>query len=130
MIFAASWGLPAWNTARASVSPWEMMSARTAVYFPQTGQLEIRAGTDSERHRPGETAHLNIAATTLDGEAAESAFGLAIVDQAVLERARTDAETRAAAALEKLVQLHLLPVGFGEAIRRVQFTRRGRSARG
>ena len=63
-----------------------------AVVFPDASDLRLSMAADKSSYRPGDQAALRLTVNTADGKPVESAIGLAVVDQAVLERARTDAE--------------------------------------
>ena len=62
------------------------------VIFPADTELRIQTTLDRDEYKPGEDAVLSVQATSLDGRPIETALGIAIVDQAVFERARTDSE--------------------------------------
>jgi hypothetical protein len=64
--------------------------ARTVVY-PTTRALRVNTETNKEVFRPNEEAAMSFSVSTADKKQAESALGVVILDQAVEERARTDA---------------------------------------
>jgi hypothetical protein len=67
-------------------------AARTVLYPADTDlHVEVRPGAAA--YRPGEEATAAIAVHRADGRPVESALGVAVVDRAVEERARTDAES-------------------------------------
>lgn len=66
--------------------------AQTAVLFPESGDVQLTVQPGRPEYRPGEQASLRVTARTRDGRPVEAAVGLAVVDQAVMERARTDEE--------------------------------------
>ena len=63
-----------------------------SVIFPDGSDLHLSATTEKAVYKPGEKATLTMQVNSADGKPVEAALGLAIVDQAVLERARTDDE--------------------------------------
>jgi hypothetical protein len=63
-----------------------------AVIFPDSSDLKITATTAQATYRPGDKASLRMRVTSAAGQPVSAALGLAVVDQAVLERARTDGE--------------------------------------
>lgn len=66
--------------------------ARRAVIFPDGSDLTFTAKPAQTAYKPGENAALNLSVAAKDGTPVAAAVGLAIVDQSVLERARTDSE--------------------------------------
>ncbi len=62
------------------------------VIFPESSELNVSATTEQGTYRPGEKASLQVKVASADGKPVQAALGLAVVDQAVLERARTDSE--------------------------------------
>ncbi len=60
------------------------------VLVDEANDLDLSLSTDVDVYRPGETAVLNIQATGADGAGAESAVGLAIVDESVFALAEQD----------------------------------------
>ena len=82
----------AWNGADTrSVYDSRFRGAR-AVVFPDSSDLRITARAEKTVYRPGDKAALQMQVSSPDGRPLEAALGLAVVDQAVLERARTDSE--------------------------------------
>lgn len=82
----------AWNAASPnSVHGYNVLGSR-AVIFPDTSELHVTAATERAVYKPGEKATLHAQVSSLDGHPLEAAIGLAVVDQAVLERARGDTE--------------------------------------
>jgi hypothetical protein len=63
-----------------------------AVIFPDGSDLRVTATADRAVYRPGDKSTLRIRVTSADGKPAEAALGLAVVDQAVAERARSDSD--------------------------------------
>ena len=61
------------------------------VVFPQKQGLQISAETNKETFRPAEEAQMNFAVSSSDKKQTEAALGVVILDKAVEERARTDA---------------------------------------
>ncbi len=78
----------AWNEAGGSDG---IVGAR-AVIFPDGSDLRVTATADHAVYRPGDKSTLRMRVTSADGKPAEAALGLAVVDQAVVERARTDSD--------------------------------------
>lgn len=66
--------------------------AQWRVVFPQGSDLRLTVESGRPEYKPGEEASLKMSVRTADGRPVEAALGLAVVDQAVLERARTDNE--------------------------------------
>ncbi len=67
-------------------------SVFTTVIFPDSADLILSAKPEKATYKPGEKATLQMQVTSVDGKPVQAALGLAVVDQAVLERARTDEE--------------------------------------
>jgi hypothetical protein len=63
-----------------------------AVLFPDRPDLNVSASTTKDTYAPGEKPSLKMQVTSADGRPVQAAIGLAVVDQAVLERSRTDEE--------------------------------------
>ncbi len=80
----------AWNAIDSGFRYWDLGSK--TVIFPDYSDLNISAATDRKIYKPGEEAFLRMQVASADGKPVEAAIGLAVVDQAVLERARTDDE--------------------------------------
>lgn len=66
--------------------------SQVAVIFPEGADLLLAVQPGRPVYRPGEQASLRIHAQTRDGRPAQAAVGLAVVDEAVLQRARTDSD--------------------------------------
>lgn len=62
------------------------------VIFPDNGGLRVSLTPGKPEYRPGERADLKISVTSSNGAPVESVLGLAVVDEAVTERARADQE--------------------------------------
>jgi hypothetical protein len=62
------------------------------VVFPGTPDLQLAVTPEKKEYRPGDNAGIRLALRTEHGAPIAGAFGAAIVDQAVMERARTDSE--------------------------------------
>ncbi len=62
------------------------------VLFPRRHDLKLDVKMSQSQYRPGEQASVAFQVLTGNGQAAESAVGVTVVDRAVEERARTDAE--------------------------------------
>lgn len=82
----------AWNAVDARSDYIATILGGRAVVFPDSSDLSISAAAERPVYKPGEKATLRIKAASDDGNPVEAAFGVAVVDQAVLERARTDME--------------------------------------
>lgn len=65
--------------------------ART-VLFPKPNGLMLDVKPNRSQYRPGEEASVEFLVRRGDGQPAESALGVSVIDRAVEERARTDAE--------------------------------------
>ncbi len=81
-----------WNAAAEADLGGQGILASKAVIFPDSSDLHVTAASARQTYRPGQQASIRMQARSTDGHAVEAAFGLAVVDQAVLERARTDSE--------------------------------------
>ncbi|MBL8239044.1 MAG: hypothetical protein JNM66_16600, partial [Bryobacterales bacterium] len=66
--------------------------ASRAVIFPDSSDLQITAAPEHPTYRPGESASLQLRVLNSAGQPIQAALGVAVVDQAVMERARTDEE--------------------------------------
>ncbi len=62
------------------------------VLYPRDTELKLDIRPDSPTHQPGEEAQVDFSVRAPSGQAAESALGVVIFDQAVAERARTNQE--------------------------------------
>jgi MG2 domain/A-macroglobulin TED domain/Alpha-2-macroglobulin family/Carboxypeptidase regulatory-like domain/A-macroglobulin receptor binding domain/Alpha-2-macroglobulin bait region domain len=82
----------AWNAASSHSVAGSNVMASKAVIFPDGSDLRVSATTERAVYKPGEKATLRMQVNSADGKPVEAALGLAVVDQAVLERARTDSE--------------------------------------
>ncbi|MBK8810662.1 MAG: carboxypeptidase regulatory-like domain-containing protein [Acidobacteria bacterium] len=63
------------------------------VVFPDPRRLNVTAKSERETYRPNEEAGLGFEVAGFDKKAAQAALGIVVVDQAVEERARTDARS-------------------------------------
>ena len=82
----------AWNAVdihRDFQSP--ILGSKTVI-FPDGSDLKVSTSTDRSSYKPGDKASLQTWVRGADGKPVQSVLGLAIVDQAVLDRARTDNE--------------------------------------
>ncbi len=68
--------------------------AAQAVMFPMKDDLRLTVKAERTEFRPGEDASADVSVRMPDGSPAAAAVGVAIVDEAVAERASTDEETR------------------------------------
>jgi hypothetical protein len=82
----------AWNGVDPRVGSQPVEVGFRAVIFPDGSDLQVSARTDRAVYRPGEKATLRMEVLAANGKPQEASLGLAIVDQSVLERARTDNE--------------------------------------
>ena len=69
-----------------------MVQDSNGVVYPQAQNLQITAETNKEVFRPAEEAQMNFTVSTSDKKQTEAALGVVILDKAVEERARTDAD--------------------------------------
>ncbi len=69
----------------------ETVQDSNGVVFPQKQNLQISAETNKETFRPAEEAQMNFTVSSSDKKQTEAALGVVILDKAVEERARTDA---------------------------------------
>lgn len=72
-------------------SPYQTDTERTVI-FPDASDLAISATPERATYKPGETAALRFRVAAANGRAEAAALGVAIVDEAVLERSRTDTQ--------------------------------------
>lgn len=70
----------------------ELVSATRGVIFPARQGISVEASFDKAVYKPNEDVKLNIGVKDAAGDPSESALGIVVVDRAVEERARTDAE--------------------------------------
>ena len=63
-----------------------------AVVFPEGSDLRVEMSTGRDSYKPGEKAALQVRVSSMDGKPVKAALGLAVVDQAILEKARTESE--------------------------------------
>ena len=82
----------AWNAVNRYVHNLTQALGSKAVIFPNRPDLKISAAADRSTYKPGDQAALHVQVAGSDGKPVEAALGLAIVDQAIMERARTDME--------------------------------------
>lgn len=68
-------------------------NAGRTVLFPQDSSLRLGIRADRAVYRPGEQAAVALEITDPSGQPAEGALGVSVVDTAVAERTRTDAES-------------------------------------
>ena len=69
-----------------------MLESERTVLYPKNRQLAIDVHLDKDEHRPGEDASARFHLASSDKSAVEGALGIKVVDRAVEERARTDAD--------------------------------------
>lgn len=81
-----------WSGAVRDTWEGEGSEELATVIFPDGADLILSVKPDRPVYRPKETASVRMQVTARDGKAVEAALGLAVVDQAVLERARTEDE--------------------------------------
>ncbi len=60
------------------------------VVYPDARRLKVSARPDKEIYRPGDEAELSLNVAAVSGDLSPTALGVAIIDQAVEERVRTD----------------------------------------
>lgn len=63
-----------------------------SILYPQSPDLNVNIKSSQATYRPGDDARVSFSVRTSDGRAAESALGVVVLDKAVEERMRTDAE--------------------------------------
>ena len=62
------------------------------VLFPRRHELKLNLNMSQQQYRPGEQASATFQIQTGSGQPTESALGIAVIDRAVEERSRTDAD--------------------------------------
>ena len=62
------------------------------VLYPYNSELNVSVRSARDTYRPGESAKFNVSVRSGDDRSRESALGVVVLDQAVLERFRTDRE--------------------------------------
>ena len=67
------------------------IGTRTVLY-PHNVELNVNVRSSRDTYRPGEDAQLNFSVSSPDDRSQESALGVVVLDQAVVERFRTDQE--------------------------------------
>lgn len=82
----------AWSAAGCRGESRRCGAPARAVIFPDGSDLKLEVLPDRTMYQPAANATLRLRASALDGKPVEAAIGLAVVDQAVIERARTDSE--------------------------------------
>jgi hypothetical protein len=70
----------------------EYLRAARRVLYPRDHELKLDVRLDKAGYRPGEEARAMLRVQSPAGRTVESALGVTVIDQAVLERARTDRE--------------------------------------
>ncbi len=70
----------------------EIVRASRGVIFPTRQGINIDANFDKTIYKPNEEATLSLGIVDAVGQAIESALGIVVIDKAVEERARTDAD--------------------------------------
>ena len=63
---------------------------RRTVLYPYNSELNVDVQSSQETYRPGEEAQLNLSVRSAANRSQESALGVVVLDQAVVERFRTD----------------------------------------
>ncbi len=63
-----------------------------SVLYPHNAELNVDVRSSRDTFRPGEEAKLNLSVRSPEGRSKESALGVVVLDQAVIERFRTDQE--------------------------------------
>lgn len=70
----------------------DLISASRGVIFPARQAIKVDASFDKSVYKPGEEATVKFGIVDAIGQAVESALGIVVLDRAVEERARTDAD--------------------------------------
>jgi hypothetical protein len=70
---------------------WGSEGTRTIIY-PHNLELNVDVRSSRDTYRPGEDAQLNFRVRSAEDRSQESALGVVVLDQAVVERFRTDQE--------------------------------------
>jgi len=79
-------------TVSAILPGGETIGDSKGVIYPAPQNLKVEAKTNKDVYRPAEEAAMNFNVSTSDNRRTEAALGVVILDQAVEERARTDAD--------------------------------------
>jgi hypothetical protein len=82
----------AWDGRGKNVGLLASALAVRTVLFPKRSDLRVVVNPERNSYRPGEMAAIKVSVSRTSGAPVESALGVAIVDESVLERERTDAE--------------------------------------
>lgn len=90
--FQGSLVFVAWNASDRRGSGGSGVLGSRTVFYPERSDLTLTATSEKPVYKPGEKASLRMRVASQDGRPVQAALGLAVVDQAVLERAETDGE--------------------------------------
>jgi hypothetical protein len=82
----------AWNGVEPNSDYRYKVLGSKAVIFPDGSDITLTASTARTTYKPGEEATVRMRVASQDGKPAEAALALAVVDQAVLERAKTESD--------------------------------------
>ena len=74
-----------------NTTSWSTVGTRTVLY-PHNIELNVDVQSSQATYRPGEDAQLNFSVRSAEDRSQESALGVVVLDQAVVERFRTDQE--------------------------------------
>ncbi len=89
--FKGSVSVIAYASYRDDYDSAKIFSGYKTVAYPLPHGLLLKADAERSIFRPGEEATINFTSARSDGKTEETAFGIAVLDKAIVERARTDA---------------------------------------
>jgi len=82
----------AWRAVQSSDESRYRALATRAIVFPDDSDLEFTATAERSTYKPGNTAALRLRVRAKDGTPVQAVLALAVVDQAVMERERSDVD--------------------------------------
>ena len=84
--------IAAYGSYRNEYGYAQTFGANRSVIFPVIEGMQLGASSKKNVYRPGEEAVFQLTASKAEGGAEESVFGISVIDKAIDERARTDAD--------------------------------------
>ena len=83
-----------------------VVGIRTVLY-PHNSELNVDVRSSQDTYRPGEEAQLDVSVRSADDRSEESVLGVVVLDQAVVERFRTDQEFGQSYGVDNSIQQFL-----------------------